>query len=894
MVAVGNNGTRSPVVNAFGTTLKVDLSPTNFIGGAKDFNGVIPVPANTPVLLNRQQGNALSVGDSTTSSPETLTVTLEPTAGNFGTVSLTGPAAGSANVSGGGTQGDPLIITGTPADITETLNLFQYTPQNGFTGSATVTMTTSDTVEAGATPDDESTFVFSVNVPTASPPQNLMNSNPAFVNLITAIDTTITLSPLNNSELNVRDDNGNNLVSVLTPTNGTLTLQTIPAGVTVSGTGTSASPLQLSGAPFYINQALNGGLVFTPNTGFTGTGRIQLVTTATDGSDTDSLDIEVVQPTNLYNGSATFPATPQRMAQGTTTLLDGAGNKALSVLYPPSSVVRVDLTLLDGNGGSVGAASNGDLSLVGMTPIGVTVTDPGTDGAGSIQIRGPVSDVNSLLSAGVLYSPSGSNTGNYRLRMNSVDVNDSALTDTSDIVNLEVSAIPQNRYANSPTAFPPMGNPLELGFNTPLTFAGFFNTALSVVDNDSPSVTTTITPSSQGRLTRANNAAVPTGVTVSNGTTTLNPGDTAPIEGTNAAPLVLTGPPTAINNFLNNGLVFTPNTGYNGSATVTVNTTDGGGVDEDIVYINVLAVPENLRNNDPAFSGAAISTAPGVEVDLGVAANRLSIRNYPSNNSNVEVILSVPTGKGTLNINGIGGATGTLNSVSVSGNTTRELTLIGSQTNINTTLQQLRYTPDSGAVAAPETVNITMNSNGGTLGDTGDLVPVSISNPPRNIYNVQDADEATENSSFPGTGNRLAIFGNQTLIFNDTATATQPQVRLDVVDDSPNVEVTLRPANTSGNTAAAFGFTASPTGVSATGAGTHASPLVISGPTAAVKTAMALLNYTPQTGFTGNTSFDIISSDFGPVTDTNTVQMNVLARVKTPLTAQQPSLGAPF
>lgn len=195
--------------------------------------------------------------------------------------------------------------------------------------------------------------------------------------------------------------------------------------------------------------------------------------------------------------------------------------------------------------------------------------------------------------------------------------------------------------------------------------------------------------------------------------------------------------------------------------------------------------------------------------------------------------------------------------------------MTGTQANLNTALTNLRYTPSATLVAAPETVNITMSSSGGTLGDSGDTVPFSISKFTRNIYNTQDGapvtDDTAENASFPSGGAPLNIFSNQPFILNNTATATQPAARLDVIDDSTNVTVTLRPANTAGNTAAVIDLTAAaPVRISNTGAGTNASPRVLSGLLADVKTAMTLLCYTPENNFANVTSFTVTVNDGGP------------------------------
>lgn len=93
------------------------------------------------------------------------------------------------------------------------------------------------------------------------------------------------------------------------------------------------------------------------------------------------------------------------MAKATTTVFNGAGgNKALTVLYPAASTVRVNLTLLDGAGNNAGAAAIGNVTVGALA--GVTVTNNGT---ADVQLEGLVSNVNTLLTTGVTYSRQGNN-----------------------------------------------------------------------------------------------------------------------------------------------------------------------------------------------------------------------------------------------------------------------------------------------------------------------------------------------------------------------------------------------------------------------------------------------------------------------------------------------------
>ncbi len=114
--------------------------------------GLQTVTPNT-VAFSSATGDAIIVTDSdytASGSPETTTLTLtgSPAGTSSGPVgTLTAAASGQAMVSGGGTQ--PLVITGSPSDITNTLSSLVYTPGPGFFGTATLTVSTTDNGNSG-------------------------------------------------------------------------------------------------------------------------------------------------------------------------------------------------------------------------------------------------------------------------------------------------------------------------------------------------------------------------------------------------------------------------------------------------------------------------------------------------------------------------------------------------------------------------------------------------------------------------------------------------------------------------------------------------------------------------------------------------------------------------
>jgi VCBS repeat-containing protein/CshA-type fibril repeat protein len=152
------------------------------------------------------------------------------------------------------------------------------------------------------------------NTAVATRTLHVSNANDAPVNnLPTALQLTIpedVTTLINGLSITDADDFGANLTVILTPTNGTLSFSSVTAGVTRTGTGTTASPFQLVGNKTNINLEL-AKLRVTPTTNLHGNSGIvsiamQTTDTALAGtgsnlSDTDRLDITVTavndQPT---------------------------------------------------------------------------------------------------------------------------------------------------------------------------------------------------------------------------------------------------------------------------------------------------------------------------------------------------------------------------------------------------------------------------------------------------------------------------------------------------------------------------------------------------------------------------------------------------------------------
>src|SRR6185295_13531096 len=135
-----NDGSSDSNTATKGITLNAtDDAPVNTVPGPQSTN------QNTPLTFSSGNGNQISVADvdaGTNDVQVTLTVTN-------GTLTLSG-TSGLAFGAGDGTADTTMTFTGSIANINSALNGMTYTPTAGFTGAATLTITTNDLGNTGS------------------------------------------------------------------------------------------------------------------------------------------------------------------------------------------------------------------------------------------------------------------------------------------------------------------------------------------------------------------------------------------------------------------------------------------------------------------------------------------------------------------------------------------------------------------------------------------------------------------------------------------------------------------------------------------------------------------------------------------------------------------------
>src|SRR6185436_6742256 len=161
----------------------VNDNPVNTVPGAQSTN------QNTPLVFSG--GNQISVAD-VDAGGSAIQVTLTVTSGTLTLSGTSGLNFGCGGCAGDGTADPTMTFQGTLANINAALNGMTYTPNLGFSGAATLTITTNDLGNSGSGGALSDTDVIDIQVATNVSIQDAQVAEPksGSVNMI----FTVTLS----------------------------------------------------------------------------------------------------------------------------------------------------------------------------------------------------------------------------------------------------------------------------------------------------------------------------------------------------------------------------------------------------------------------------------------------------------------------------------------------------------------------------------------------------------------------------------------------------------------------------------------------------------------------------------------------------------------------------
>jgi len=678
-------------------------------------------------------------------------------------------------------------------------------------------------------------LALTVNTPTQVAPTNTVPSTDPSASVAAVVGSAYAISGVSVA------DNNHNLASVtLSVDNGTLAISPT-SGVTITGTGTTASPLIVTvnagitgaAATSALNEAL-AKLMFTASAAGSATLTIlstdTAVGTAAALTDSDTLTLANITaapaaPVNSVPASLTTTSTAI-VAGLAYNFTDSSSSNALSVSDVNHDITKVELSVAKGTLSIDTAGLTGvTLSGSGTSALTVTVT-AGTTGTAA------TAALNAAL-AKLSYTANGTAATSDTLTIKTTDARNTSDTDT---VALTVNAAPIAPVNTVPSA--------AAVPNNIITGQAQAITGISVTDGDN-NLSKVELSVNNGSLS----VAATTGVTITGA-------------GTAASPLTLTptGAGAAANTALNAALAklsYTSNSGYAGVDTLTVKTTDstaanlgGAKTDTDTLALNVNPAPIAPVNTVPStLDTASKAVIVGTSFNFKESGNTISVADGDNNLASVKLSVT----KGTLSIDTAG-----LTGVTLSGSGTSVLTVTvnaditgaAATTALNAALDKLSYTSNAGYTGAD---SLTVLSTDGTALRFG------------------GAKTDTDTMAFTVNAAPIAPVNSVPSTLTGVLTGQAKAITGITVSDADNnlASVTLSVGHgTLGVTSSAGVTVENNNSATVTLKGANATQL---------NAVLATLSYTAISSYTGTDSLTVVTADStaanlgGPKTNTNTL-----------------------
>ncbi len=484
--------------------------------------------------------------------------------------------------------------------------------------------------------------------------------------------------------------------------------------------------------------------------------------------------------------------------------------------------------------------SNGTLTMSTLTGLTFTVGDGTADAA--MTFTGTLTDINNAL-ASLSYDPALNFNGNDTLNITVDDQGNTGGGPLGDSDSLTIVVLPVN---DAPVNTVP--GPQSLVENTSLTFTGA--TAISVFDLDvNPAIN-----------------LVEVELTVSDGTLTL--GSTTGITVTGGAngtdSVTIKGTFNNVNAALN-GLVYTPDTNYNGPDQLSVTTNDLGniGAGSPLVDISTVDLTIEEANTPPAFTGL-LPTEITIEEDV--------VGDFDFGSLQIDDP-DVAGGTMTLTLTASAGLLFSTDPLVLSGDGTGTLELQGTQAQLNTLLSTPGVVTYQGPSnqndlnAVDPTVEVKVSDEGNTgAGPIGVTVAGSVE---IELTAVNDPPEITAPLTVNATEDTTFSF-----TAGDTISIADVDIDEDALPDTLLVDLEVTDGTLTLGTMTGLTFI--------TGDGDDDALMSFSGLLADVNAALATLSFDPDLNFAGTATLDIDVDDSGstgtgPGTSSKSVDINVAA-----------------
>jgi VCBS repeat-containing protein len=464
--------------------------------------------------------------------------------------------------------------------------------------------------------------------------------------------------------IDLQDGTNESLSAFTTNTDIEKSYNSTTGTLTLTGEDTVANFQKVLRTITYANIAEN------PDSGLSRVIEVSIVE-GTETSNTAKCTVTIVEPMN------SVPTTAQSVNEDTDLVFSQNNNNLISINDTDAGIDSVRVTL---------TATHGTLKLAQIQGLSFSAGDGDADV--TMTFSGTLADVNNALKD-LTFKPDADYTGSATVQIYTEDqtvIGSGTPATDSDTINITVNAVndkPQNHFQNSSVTTPE---------DTEIAFSAANNNLITVSDID------------------AGNSIIEVRLSATHGTLTL--GDTTGLAsnvGNGTAGVTIRGTVTAINNALN-GMKFTPEAGYSGSATVQIETDDEGntGSGERGVTTNQLAITVTAVNDAPTIQApATVTSSECTELPFNTGSRMITIADVDAGVNLVQVTLSVPQGQGTLKL-----ASTTDLTITAGANNTYTMTFTGTVAKVNAALSGLSFIPLSGEWTGTVTLTITVNDQG--------------------------------------------------------------------------------------------------------------------------------------------------------------------------------------
>lgn len=436
------------------------------------------------------------------------------------------------------------------------------------------------------------------------------------------------------------------LTMTLSVADGTLELSQTTGLTFEDGSSNGSAAMTFSGPIDDINAALEG-LVYTPNSGFTGND--SLVLSIADNQNTADGEVAI----GVANAPSVAVPGPQMTNIGSALVFSDETGNSVSVADSGPSTTELTVTL---------SVADGLLDLSQTT--GLTFADGGNDSS-TLTFTGTAADINAALD-GLTYTPDDGFDGGDTLYVTVDDPTTLATGQNQEFASVEISV------GSVPGVTAPGAQ--KIGLSDSLTFSSVDSNIISVSDTGSSSTVLTVTLSvTNGTLTLATTS----GITFESGSTNV------------AASMTFSGTAATVNGALD-GLLYSPTADYAGDDMLNISAGDPTSL-------------ETGQNTATASVAITVGTAPSVAAPGDQTTNIDEALVFSADNSNpitvsdtgpstTPLTVTLTVSEGTLNLSTVAGIT----FAEGSSNDAATMTFSGTAGDINAALAGLTYTPGSG------------------------------------------------------------------------------------------------------------------------------------------------------------------------------------------------------